>query len=725
MKKNAWTQRPRAVLVWVAAIAAAGALLLWPQPARASDPPTQPLEPVLTLVNQRVGVAHEGIGTFDVTEGSFIMEIPGTQVRHAYLIWAGLGRDDDGILLARDGGTPVRVTHDWVWNNTTFGGSTWNCCGFELSVYAADITGLDVAALGLHQYDVSDMAITGGSAPENWGVSLLVIYDDPTITQPRDVIVKLGNDGLHFRWGGALGPNSDVQCVAFAPAPFDRTVETTVVVGGIKNIYRPNGLWGRTGNEEYVDPDRLGGTWTQDRGLIDGVSGITGIGGGYEIDGPLDGDKTGNGVDWPFTDNLSDQWDRYPPFAMPVPAGDEWACIQIESANRPEIERGEGTFNLGASIGFVGMVMIFENEVVQEPAIDLEKATNGKDADNPPGPTITVGDAVTWTYAVTNTGNVTLTNVTVTDDVLGAITCPQTTLAPGGVMTCTAFGTATEGQYANLGTVTGETETGQEVNDEDPSHYNGRVADEPAIDLEKATNGEDADDPPGPTITVGDPVTWTYVVVNTGNVTLTNVAVTDDVLGAIDCPQTTLAPGAEMTCTAGGTAAEGQYANLGTVTGETETGQEVSDEDPSHYNGRVADQPAIDLEKATNGEDADDPPGPTLEVGAVVTWTFVVTNIGNVALVDVAVTDDQIGAIACPQTTLAVDEVMTCTANGIAQAGQYANMGTVTGNSATTGETVTDLDPSHYSTQPTGLDETDEPTAPVQQRVFIPVLRME
>ena len=51
MKKNAWTRRPHAVLVWVAAIAAAGALLLWPQPARASDPPTQPLEPVLTLVN--------------------------------------------------------------------------------------------------------------------------------------------------------------------------------------------------------------------------------------------------------------------------------------------------------------------------------------------------------------------------------------------------------------------------------------------------------------------------------------------------------------------------------------------------------------------------------------------------------------------------------------------------------------------------------------------------
>jgi uncharacterized repeat protein (TIGR01451 family) len=293
-----------------------------------------------------------------------------------------------------------------------------------------------------------------------------------------------------------------------------------------------------------------------------------------------------------------------------LPAGHDWACLQIESANRPEIERGEGTFNLGASIGFVGMIVLMQNEVPEVPAIDIEKATNGEDADNPPGPTIDAGDPVTWTYVVTNTGNVTLTNVAVADDIVGAITCPETTLAPDASMTCTATGVATPGQYANLATVRGETETGTEVTDEDPSHYNGT-------------------------------------------------------------------------------------------------------------------QVAIDIEKATNGEDADNPPGPTLEVGSVVTWTYVVTNIGNVTLEDVAVTDDRIGPITCPQATLAVDAVMTCTANGIAFGGQYANLGTVTGKSVTTGEEVTDFDPSHYFTQPTGLEGTDEPAAPVQQRVFIPVLRME
>ncbi|MEJ8569338.1 DUF7467 domain-containing protein, partial [Elongatibacter sediminis] len=57
--------------------------------------------------------------------------------------------------------------------------------------------------------------------------------------------------------------------------------------------------------------------------------------------------------------------------------------------------------------------------------------------------------------------------------------------------------------------------------------------------------------------------------------------------------------------------------------------------------------------------------------------------------------DDQLGAISCPKSTLAVGESMTCTANGTAVAGQYANVGSVTG-SPPVGDPVTDSDPSHY-----------------------------
>jgi len=48
-----------------------------------------------------------------------------------------------------------------------------------------------------------------------------------------------------------------------------------------------------------------------------------------------------------------------------------------------------------------------------------------------PGPHLAVGGAVTWTYKVTNTGQVTLSNVHVTDNRGVAVTCPKSTLVAG------------------------------------------------------------------------------------------------------------------------------------------------------------------------------------------------------------------------------------------------------------------------------------------------------
>ena len=190
------------------------------------------------------------------------------------------------------------------------------------------------------------------------------------------------------------------------------------------------------------------------------------------------------------------------------------------------------------------------------PGIAVEKSTNGVAADAAPGPFVAVGDTVTWTYAVTNTGDVTLTDVVVTDDILGIEVCRFAQLPVGDTQSCDQTGTATIGQYANLATATGTAGGAGTVQATDPSHYFGLVAE---IDIEKATNGVDADLPFGPIITVGSTVTWTYVVTNTGNVELTNVAVVDDPLGAITCPATTLAAGESMTCTASGTAVAGPY----------------------------------------------------------------------------------------------------------------------------------------------------------------------
>jgi len=109
----------------------------------------------------------------------------------------------------------------------------------------------------------------------------------------------------------------------------------------------------------------------------------------------------------------------------------------------------------------------------------------------------------------------------------------------------------------------------------------------PSIEIEKSTNGQDADSAPGPSLTVGDPITWTYVVTNTGNVTLTNIVVTDSVLGAVGTI-TSLASGASQTLTKTGTAVAGQYENIGSATGKDPLQNDVSDNDYSHYLGAVA-----------------------------------------------------------------------------------------------------------------------------------------
>lgn len=107
----------------------------------------------------------------------------------------------------------------------------------------------------------------------------------------------------------------------------------------------------------------------------------------------------------------------------------------------------------------------------------------------------------------------------------------------------------------------------------------------PAISIKKSTNGEDADQAPGPSILVGSPVTWTYVVANIGTVNLTNVVVVDDRGVAVSCGgQTTLVVGQSMTCTGSGVATLGQYRNVGAVTASSSSGA-VNDSDASHYLG--------------------------------------------------------------------------------------------------------------------------------------------
>ena len=148
---------------------------------------------------------------------------------------------------------------------------------------------------------------------------------------------------------------------------------------------------------------------------------------------------------------------------------------------------------------------------------------------------------------VVNTGNVTLHGVTVADDRLGTVACPLSELGPRASMTCEAVYPVTQadvdtGRVVNAAVVTGQPPTGPLVTDTDTAVVEAVYT--PGIELKKSASPTTYD-------AAGEKITYTYLVVNTGNVTLHDITVTDNkVHGPIACQATTLAPGKSTTCRA-------------------------------------------------------------------------------------------------------------------------------------------------------------------------------
>ncbi len=142
--------------------------------------------------------------------------------------------------------------------------------------------------------------------------------------------------------------------------------------------------------------------------------------------------------------------------------------------------------------------------------------TLDKTAGTPSGNT--AGSTIAYSFLVTNTGNVTLHAVAVSDATVGTVTCPVTTLAPGATTTCTATYTLTQadvdaGTVVNTATASGTPPTGAPVTATDS--VTTPVPAAPAITLDKQ-----AGTPSGSS--AGSTIAYTFVVTNTGNVTLTS-----------------------------------------------------------------------------------------------------------------------------------------------------------------------------------------------------------
>lgn len=338
------------------------------------------------------------------------------------------------------------------------------------------------------------------------------------------------------------------------------------------------------------------------------------------------------------------------------------------------------------------------------PAIALVKRADVSGLSTPVVP----GDEITYTFEVTNTGNVTLTGVTVTDPLLGGlIPGGPITLAPGASDTTTFTGTYVVTQadinaeeVVNQATTEGTDPFGTVVEDDSGTAVDNDtplvtpLVQAPSITLVKTA---DASAIGSPTV-VGQVITYSFTVENTGNVPLTNVVLDDPLPGVVlSGGPIDLDPGesdaTSFTATYAVTQADidaGEVRNRATATGTSPAGVDVTDEsgtDPTLDEDTVvplSQGAAIDLDKIA------DISGIAFGAvaGDVIPYSFVVTNTGNVTLNAITLADVLPGVtvVGGPIVSLAPGAVdsatftatYTITAADIA-AGEVVNTATVTG----------------------------------------------
>jgi large repetitive protein len=301
------------------------------------------------------------------------------------------------------------------------------------------------------------------------------------------------------------------------------------------------------------------------------------------------------------------------------------------------------------------------------PGIDLIKTAL-------PSPFGAVGSTITYSFAIQNTGNVTLSTVAVSDPALPSLSCTIPSIAPGVTVNAVCTGntkTVTQAlvdlsTLSNTASVSAKAPNGASVSDTSTVVLSGptRV---PAITLVKTAGAITDLDGNGPD--QGDTVAYSFLVNNTGNVTLTSVGVTDVKVGAVSCPVSVLAPGISTTCTGTYTLSQldvnaGSVSNTATASGTPPVGGVISDVSGTAPNNDTATVKAIPRTPAMTI----DKQSPTTNFNAVnniINYSYIVKNTGNVTLTTpITIADNRTTAIcpAMPVGGLLPTQTYTCSA---------------------------------------------------------------
>lgn len=366
---------------------------------------------------------------------------------------------------------------------------------------------------------------------------------------------------------------------------------------------------------------------------------------------------------WSFTDTLPEGLSLTGPVTTDCPAGaSSISGRQISgsgnlttgtvscSFNVPVTSDTAATYTNGpANLGPIDGLLLPGESTVEFTTADARSIDLIKSADLTDPSQYVVGAPVTYSFLVTNTGNVPLTGVSVTDTAFSGtgtppvVSCPASTLSAGAAFTCTASYTLTQpdidaGQVTNSAEASGIPPSGVAVTDTASALIAGTIA--PALDLIKTADSSGVQSP----ARAGDVINYNFTVTNTGNVDLVDVAVTDELSGLGTIAYTwpgmagSLAPGQSATATAGyvvqqGDVDAGQVTNLATANG-TAPGAPPVASSPETTATPLVPGPELLLDK-TAAADFGTPALP----GDLITYRYTVTNTGNVTLANVSVTD--------------------------------------------------------------------------------------
>ena len=295
--------------------------------------------------------------------------------------------------------------------------------------------------------------------------------------------------------------------------------------------------------------------------------------------------------------------------------------------------------------------------IAPEPAITIVKS--------PASQNVLPGGTASFTFTVT--GKTTISNVAVADSdcdaapaFTGGDTDNDTILTPDETWTYACSKTGVMADFTNTVTVTGDGPLGA-VNDADSADVTVSAA-----TMTLAKSGVLSDGGDG-VVDAGDSIVYTFLVTNTGTVTLTSVSVTDPLpgLSAITCPSGNpipmLAIGASESCTATLVLSQadvdgGQIDNTATAD-STEVG-------PVQDSESIGLPPMSALTLVKTGA-LDDGGDGVADAGDAIDYGFQVTNAGNVTIAAIGVSDPMIAPITCaggnPIPSLAPGASVDCT----------------------------------------------------------------